>query len=73
MEFKTALNYALKSGQFKKSEAADIVGISPQQFGCYTSGINVPSFNKGVDMLKKLDMKVVLTKEFKDEQTDVSD
>ena len=42
----------LSQKKMSRAEASRLCGIKPQQFGKYVTGENVPSFDKGIEILE---------------------
>jgi transcriptional regulator with XRE-family HTH domain len=63
MKFNKILKQALKSKGLNQKQGAKICDVYPQQFNSYAKGINSPSFDKGVEMLKALDHNVIICQE----------
>jgi transcriptional regulator with XRE-family HTH domain len=58
--FSTYIKQVLKEQQISQRKASEICGIAPQQFGNYVSGKNIPSFQTALDIIDKLNWKILV-------------
>jgi transcriptional regulator with XRE-family HTH domain len=59
MIFSKQIQSILKEQGLNNRKASDLCGISEQQFGKYVNGKTTPSFDKGCDIINKLNWKVI--------------
>lgn len=59
MEFDKILKKILKEQGLNRRQGAKICDIYEQQFGAYVSGKNIPSFNTGVEIIEKLNWRLI--------------
>ena len=59
MDFKEVIKVILREQGLNKAQASEILGIAPQQFGQYVNGQNVPRFDKGMEIINKLNWRMI--------------
>jgi hypothetical protein len=61
MEFHVLLKRILKEQKLNRVQASKICDIYPQQFGSYVSGKNIPSYKTALEIIEKLNWRLIPT------------
>lgn len=61
MKFDILLKKILKEQGLNRRQASKICDIYPQQFGYYVSGKNIPSYNTAIEIVEKLNWRLIPT------------